>query len=338
MNTDRLDTLLALYFDDSITEAELRELDTLLQTQPTARRAFRREAQIHGALREWGQAEGDLSVLQSAPSAPEKDRPETPNQTPSVPPIEHLVVPKLRSALQIAASLAIGAILSSVVWSYSSRATSTIWTNQTIPVDQPSGTPTELPLPAGPPLSFGVLSGDPASWTLAPDGSSPQQVLRFIQAGADAAGPSEIATSCDVFQLIDLTNIPRDGGETLLQVSLQHADFSPSPTPSLRFGCRIFTFEGCPSEIMTQWPRPMEKALSSAAAYMPPGLAHHAWKTLTAKATVPPTAQFAVIQLVASDISPKAKQPAIFGSQYARDIQIRWKRIPTPPNTHLAGR
>jgi hypothetical protein len=329
MNTERLSILIARYFDDSIAETELRELDALLQTQPQARVAFRQEARLHGALREWGLAEGNLSVLQSASERPSAAPPSKDNAHP----IERLFASPLQSALQIAASLAIGAILSSVVWSYNTRPTSAVWTNQSIPVDLPAGTPAELPLPAGAPLSFGVLSGDPASWTVSPDGSAPRTVLRFIRAGADAAGPAEMATSCDVFQLLDLSNIPRDGGETLLEVSVEHAEFSPHPNQAHRFGCRIFTYEGCPSEIMTQWPKPMEKALSSAAAYVVPGTAHQTWKRLSAKATVPPTAQFAIVQLVVSDVSQTASQPAIFGSLYARNIQISWKRIPLPQAT-----
>jgi hypothetical protein len=328
MNNERLTLLLSRYFEDSISEAELRELDVHLQTQPQARVSYLQEARIHGALREWGLAEGNLSVLHSTSpqsatpplTASEKER------------IERLFPSPLRSILQIAASLVIGAILSSVVWSYSTRSTAAGWINQPIAVDRPAGAPEELPLPAGAPLSFGVLSGDPASWTLSPDGTSPRSALRFIQAGADAAGPAEMATSCDVFQLLDLSNVPRDGGETLLEVSVEHADFSANPSPSHRFGCRIFTYEGCPSEIMTQWPKPMEKALSSAASYVVPGTAHLTWKRLSAKATVPPTAQFAIVQLVASDVSRNVTQPAIFGSLYARDIQIHWKRIPSASN------
>ncbi len=326
MNNERLTVLLSRYFDDSISHAEIRELDALLQTQPQARVSFLQEARLHGALREWGLAEGNLSVLQSSTPTPPAPLP-TPSETQQ---IARLFPSPLRSILQIAASLLIGAFLSSVVWSYNTRATPAGWTNQPIPVDLPAGTPAELPLPAGAPLSFGILSGDPASWTLSPDGSLPRSVLRFIQAGADAAGPAEMATSCDVFQLVDLSNIPRDGGETLLEISVEHADFSNDPNPAHRFGCRIFTYEGCPSEIMTQWPKPMERALSSAAAYVPPGSAHRTWTRLSAKATVPPTAQFAIIQLVASDVSRKVTQPAAFGSLYARDIQIHWKRIPTP--------
>jgi hypothetical protein len=324
MNTDRLTLLLTRYFDDSISQAELQELDVHLQTQPQARIAFLQEARIHGALREWGLAEGNLSVLHSATL----HQPTTPPTLSETQHIERLFRSPLRSILQTAASLVIGAILSSVVWSYNTRSNSTGWTNQPIPVDLPAGAPAELPLPAGPPLSFGVLSGDPASWTLSPDGPSPRSVLRFIQAGPDAAGPADRATSCDVFQLLDLSSIPQDGGETLLEVSVEHADFSANPNPAHRFGCRIFTYEGRPSEIMTQWPKPMEKALSSAAAYAPPGSAHQTWKRLSAKATVPPTAQFAIVQLVASDVSREVTQPATFGSLYARDIQIHWKRIP----------
>lgn len=331
MNNEHLTLLLARYFDDSISETELRELDAHLQTQPQARIAFLQEARIHGALREWGLAEGNLSVLHSAtpqasapsPTDSEKER------------IEHLFPSRLRSTLQIAASLAIGAILSSVVWSYNARSIAAGWINKPIAVDLPAGAPAELPLPAGAPLSFGILSGDPASWTLSPDGTSPRSVLRFIQAGPDAAGPAEMATSCDIFQLLDLSSIPRDGGETLLEVSVEHADFSTNPNPSHRFGCRLFTYEGCPSEIMTQWPKPMEKALSSAAAYVTPGTANRTWQRLSAKATVPPSAQFAIFQLVASDISKRVSQPAIFGSLYARDIQIHWKRIQSP-STPLA--
>jgi ferric-dicitrate binding protein FerR (iron transport regulator) len=57
MNSSRLDYLLHGYFDGQLSEAEKREFEELLLSDPRARQEFWLAARTHGALRLWGQEE-----------------------------------------------------------------------------------------------------------------------------------------------------------------------------------------------------------------------------------------------------------------------------------------
>lgn len=157
------------------------------------------------------------------------------------------------------------------------------------------------------PTKVGVWGGDPADFieprlvngVIDMPALKNKPWLRFVRTAADQPGLR--ANSCDVFQIIDLRQIlaSAQGQETTIEFSARFADRSPQETPQAKVGCQIYFFRSTPETFTQDWPAQVPEAASFTAnhTHITRSTTDFVWTPVSVKATPPPDAQFAVIQL-----------------------------------------
>ena len=74
MDTTRFDDLLNRYLDADLSPDEMQDLQTILLSDPKARRRFWRDAQLHGSLRLLGEQESGAREARRELDLPRKDK------------------------------------------------------------------------------------------------------------------------------------------------------------------------------------------------------------------------------------------------------------------------
>lgn len=201
-------------------------------------------------------------------------------------------------------------------------------------------------LPSGFPQTVSVWSGDTAEVMKTvfavetADGVFRGKSLRFVKPGSDATALQGPATSCDVFQIVDLRTAKLRGlrsGEASLELAAEFLDLRPARAePPVSLYCQMFVFRGVPEEMYREWPRRNSEALASAAAWhRSSGSGARLPVHLNARCFLPHEADFVVVQLAARPDTPLAD----LGEVYVDEVSLRLRLQPTLPEREvLLGR
>lgn len=316
MNHKRLIYLIDAWREQHLTEEDAAELSQILRESEDARRIFKDEANMHGLLHRAVMA----SSIEGAAAALARAYHTTPPQE-STPQRPWLMRFFAKPFLSAAAGILIGIFCTSVLWAVSDSRIAAPKRLQIALAD----TSKEGRIPSGFPNGPGILSGDPSDLVSSAGGRTKTQgkLLRFIEAGADVSDPNPAPKSCDVSQLVDVSqyrSIARTGKATL-ELSASFSDTSTSP--NLRFYCWILLFHGEPSEL-GPWPGAMRNAIASSLQHLPPSQ-HKGpgqWNRHTVRCALPENADYAVIQIGVVNLDKLVNGPAQFGTQYADDLQL----------------
>lgn len=190
-------------------------------------------------------------------------------------------------------------------------------------------------VPSGFPQQTGVWSGD-ESEVVTGGGATPKdgaRMLRFVRAEGDATVPNSPANSCDVWQLVDLRGLRAEvgEGEATLELSASFLDARKAKGSRVLFSVRVYAFAGEPSQLHADWPMAVKESLAFGSGVADAwGGAPQKWKHATAKMMLPSSADFAVVQLVATKWTTKG-QTAEFGEQFADDVRLTLKTQPKLP-------
>jgi hypothetical protein len=179
--------------------------------------------------------------------------------------------------------------------------------------------------------------GDPSEVVRAGDHAT---ALRFLEAAGEQTIPNRPRQSCDVFQIVDLRAV-RDqlltSGEAFVELSVSLRDDRPAGSETIRFISKVYAFEGSPADIIGHWPPVADQTLGSGAQFhVSRGGADGAWRPLTTRCVVPPTAGFLVVQIgVGSAGAPGSASPQL-GRQFADDVRLTLRTRPS--KAELASR
>jgi hypothetical protein len=201
-------------------------------------------------------------------------------------------------------------------------------------------------LPAGFPHAVSQWAGDtaevmkPVFTVESADGRLTGRSLRFVTPGSDATAPDGPATSCDVFQIVDLRSLhlPRLWrSEASLELAAEFLDLRPARAePRMSLFCQMFVFRGDPEEMHLHWPKRNGEALASAAAWhRSSGSGVREPVRLNARCFLPREADFVVVQLAARPDEAVAD----LGEVYVDEVSLKLRLQPTLPEREvLLGR
>lgn len=310
MTQSELD-LIHQYLDGTLSEEAMPQLQSLLRESAEARRMLRDLSTVDTKLNELA-ATNPTTLHLLAPSALTQSQGD--KRSP------HFKLPFWRPLAAAAAGLAFGLCSASIVWAITSPKATTerLFSLMNGGFEEPR-------LEAGFPRQTGVWSGDEATVT-------PEHTLRFIAPGSDANDPSARAISCDIFQLVDLRSLRQSlnaDGNSVLELSAKFRDSRPTDVKtSVTFFCQLYLFQGEPAALHQNWPQCIPEALSTGSAQITTlGSLDAEWKPLTAKCLVPPSADFAVVQIAARPNLRPTKLEGIF----ADDVELTVKTTPSLP-------
>ncbi len=184
-------------------------------------------------------------------------------------------------------------------------------------------------LPSGYPTRSGRWTGDPATieTPLGEPSASAGPALRLLAPGVDRSNPAAPAKSCDVLQVVDLTQVqqrvPADQHATLV-LSVLVRDDRPAGAATLRFSLRLYCYGEDATAFIEVWPRNLEAALSSGQSVRQSVGGDPAWQELSTRAALPPAARFAVVQVVATPVDQGVpwQTSLVLGRQWVDDVRL----------------
>jgi hypothetical protein len=304
MKHERLTELFESWSESRLTVSEAAELSELLRTDTDARQSFRENAALHGELHA---AINALNLDRAASSAV---------------PLSFLTRPR---ALGIAAAfLAVGltALSLSIGWLLATPADTARVRSLNLNgggFESLSGS-----IPAGFPKTSFAWSGDPSA-VAAADSVHPH-ALKFVAAAGEANIPNSPQQSCDIFQIIDLRSRKAEleaAREAFVELTASFLDARTQDGEPIRFICKVYVFEGSPSNLADSWPPTADQVIGSGARFH---ISNHGanphWSTVTTRCVIPPSAGFLVVQIGAGSASRPGQQSPQLGEQYADDVNL----------------
>ncbi|MEY4272733.1 MAG: hypothetical protein RL250_1599 [Verrucomicrobiota bacterium] len=299
MNDERYPALFDAWAESRLTPAEAAELSALLRSDPQVVARFRADAAFHGQLH----AALDELNLEQATAKP-------------------IGFPSRGRTLGIAAMLlGVGMTVVSLGWMLSARAEHA--ESRPLGIRDGGFDAVTGRLPEGIPTESFAWGGDPSEIASAPGHAT---ALRFLEAAGEANIPNSPRQSCDVFQVVDLKSI-RDqllsSSEAYVELQTSLLDARKKPGARVRFIAKVYVFEGSPHEVAKNWPPQQDQVLASGAQFhVSDGSKAEAWKTLSTRCVLPPTAGFLVVQLGAGSAGQPGEAAPKLGEQFADDVRL----------------
>ena len=337
MNEIRINQLIDRFYNCDLGSEDRAALERALLRSPQARALFWRKAEIHEGLREWGlehwdRLGGPLAI----------GRRTTPLMTgfkalgrvvrsATIPltlligslvgmGVAWAVVPQVRSALIVPLRIANGGFEGEPAWAIMANAS----------VDRLD----RLPAHAG------VWGGDRVRVCGAEQGVAPVEGRRMLAFEKALPGPGDEyvtrADSCDLFQIVDLVGqqpqISR-GGCTLV-ASAHVIDAGPVRPVGTDFVVRVHVFGGELESVLAKWPHTRLEAIATGTERVTSFGGQAEWRELTARASLPKDATFAILQIDATTLDrTPGRQPATFDRHYCDDVRIT---LTVPPDQGAA--
>lgn len=314
------DNLIQKHLDGLTSEAEATKLSELIVNDGEIRSLYIKAAQLHGALADEVLAldlETPLSIINEEPH--------------KEPVIRRFLLPQPIAVALIAGAL-VGLIGVGIVRAFSAP----ILEAKMIPVFSGDFDDSATRISSGFPTTFNGWSGEPAEVIEGADGN---RALRFLETANVKGDPNGLASSCNVFQLIDLTSLQQQWSteNSEARVTLEFsARFRRAAAetdaalkkPDPRASCTIHLYKGDPSSIGKRWPLVIRDALSTGTKQikLEPGES----ETISASCILDPEADFALISVNVNTMR-ETQTPIKLGGFYVDDVQLIATRQPNLP-------
>ncbi len=192
-------------------------------------------------------------------------------------------------------------------------------------------------LPANPPASFNIWSGDGAELVAGSGEASPKsgrRMLRFTRAETDPHTAQGFPARCDVYQLIDLRQVWDQVGaddEVTLEVRASFFDADPGPEGSGQFRCRLLVNPQSPQTVRAGWPESRFDGCAYVRTYLDNSPATCGqWRTAKAKVILPRNARTAAVHVSVIRFTDAPQPDAEFGHCYADDVNLTVIARPLP--------
>ncbi len=335
MNEIRINELIDRFFNCDLGGADRAALEQALLRSPPARALFWEKAEMHEALREWGLEHWDRL-----------GQPAVPGRRPL--PTAAVLLTSLGRAVRAATiplTLVIGSLVGmGVAWAVVSQVRAAL----TVPLrlanggfeDEPPGSimaSAEADRLEQLPKTFAAWGGDRVRVCSAEQGVSPVEGRRMLAFEKALPGPGDEAVtradSCDLFQLVDLAKYRPQivrGGCVLTAVA-HVSDAGPVRPVGTDFVVRVHVFAGEPESVLAGWPHTRLEAIATGTERVTSFGGQAAWRGLTAQASLPKDAVFAIIQIDATTIDRTPGRPAaVFDRHYCDDVRLTLT-VPTSP-------
>lgn len=335
MNDIRINELVDRFFNCDLGGDDRAALERALLRSPQARALFWEKAEMHEGLREWGLEHWDRLGQQLAPG----HRP--------VPTAAVLLTSlgRVVRAATIPLTLVIGSLVGmGVAWAVVPQVRSAL----TIPLrianggfeDEPPGSimaTAKADRLEQLPETFIAWGGDRVRVCDAEQGITPFEGERMLAFEKALPGPGDEAVtradSCDLFQVVDLSayrpQIAR-GGCTLTAVA-HVIDAGAVRSVATDFVVRMHVFSGAAAGVLTGWPHTRLEAIATGTERVTSFGGQAAWRELTAQASLPKDASFAILQIDATNMDRTPGRPAaVFDRHYCDDVRLALT-VPTSP-------
>lgn len=168
-------------------------------------------------------------------------------------------------------------------------------------------------------------------------GVTPIEGRRMLAFEKALSGPGDQvvtrADSCDLFQLVDLSKYRQQiarGGCTLTAVA--HVSDAGGVRPvATDFILRVHVFGGKSESVLAGWPHTRLEAIATGTEREASFGGQPEWRELTAQASVPKDASFAILQIDATNMDRTPGRPAaVFDRHYLDDVRLTLT-VPTGP-------
>ena len=337
MNEIRINELIDRFFNCDLGGDDRAALERALLRSPQARALFWRKAEVHDGLREWGlehwdRLGGPLTIgRRPAPVATACRACGRVLRSATIPltlligslvgmGVAWAVVPQVRAALTIPLRIANGGFESEPPGSIMANAAADR-------LEQ---------LPSQP----GIWAADRVRVCQAERGIAPSEGRHMLAFEKALPGPGDEqvarADSCDLFQLLDLSKYREQivrGGCTLTAIA-QVNDSGPVRLVATDFVIRVHVFGGGVESVLSGWPQTRLEALATGTERVSSFGGQANWRQLTAQASLPKDATFAILQIDATSMDrTPGRQPATFDRHYCDDVRVT---LTVPPDQAIA--
>lgn len=327
MNEFRINDLIDRFFNCELDGEDRAALEQALLRSPQARALFWRKAEIHDGLREWGLEHWDRL-----------GRPLAAGRRSFSVTIAFKGLSRAVRAAAIPFTLLVGSMVGmGVAWAIVPQARAVL----TLPLrlsnagfeDEAAGslldnaTADRLEqLPSRP----GVWAADRVRVCEAEEGVTPAEGSRMLAFEQALPGPGDTAgsraDSCDLFQLVDLTmyrpQIARGG--CTLTASARVVDAGAVRRVATDFVVRVYVYSGAAGSAAATWPHARLDAIATGSERLTSFGGEADWKELTAQASLPKDASFALLQIDATSMDRSPGRPAaLFERHYCDDVRLR---------------
>lgn len=291
MKLDRLHELFDAWSECKISSDQLKELNTMLRDSFEARAVFKDAARMHGLLHI---AADTLAIENAAQTNVSRVSPEVSFSQTAI---------AWQNWIGLFLGLSIGIVGVSALWAFATPA----WIAVSRPIanlSNPSFEASADSIQKGFPERFGRWGGDEVEIT-PPSIAEPKHesnILRFVTALSDPLRPSKQALACDLFQLVDLSELRvQRQAEQEISIELTASfldDRANNSQPSVTFFCQLYLFRGEGLDMHQRWPEVISEAISSGSAETTT-LGKSGWRDITARCHFSSDADFAVIHVAA---------------------------------------
>ena len=314
MKHDPLEALFEAWSESRLTSSEAAELSALLRADAKTRARFQEAAAFHGQLHA---AINALSLEQAL----------SPVRTATFP-------PRSRALGMAAALLFVGLTAMSLGWLLASP--EEIPRMRHIGIQDGQFEQRRGATPTGFPRASFTWGGDPSEFTTTPDSAHPH-ALRFQAAAGEPNVPNSPQQSCDIFQIIDLKSCQAEllsSREAFVELTASFLDTRTQQGAPIRFMCKVYVFEGAPTDVAESWPPAADQTIGSGAQfYVSKPRANSDWKTVSTRCVLPPSAGFLVVQISAGSAERFDQHSPQLGEQFATDIRLMLHTRPSHAKT-----
>ena len=327
MNEIRISELIDCFFNCDLGGDDRAALERALLRSPQARALFWEKAEMHEGLREWGLEHWDRLGQPVAPGH---------GPTPTAAALLTSLGRVVRAAT-IPLTLVVGSLVGmGVAWAVVPQ----VRTALTIPIrianggfeDEPPGSimaNAAAERLAQLPTTFLEWGADRVRVCGAEHGVLPVEGRRMLAFEKALSGPGDEAVtradSCDLFQLVDLSNYRQQivrGGCTLTAVARVN-DAGPVRPVATDFVVRVHVFGGEPEGVLAGWPQTRLEALATGTERVTSFGGQSGWRELSAQASLPKDASFAILQIDATNMDRTPGRPAAeFDRHYCDDVRL----------------
>lgn len=325
MKNERLDTLIHEHLDGQLSMEAQVELEGMLLESATARHRFWELAEVHGVARDASRMAWDDLSQSGIPVGGGAFQTKHARWWRN-----------LGAAIRpLAAGVFIGGFSASVAWAYVAPKAQELFHRGSVLLAD-SFESAQQPLSAGVPVMADVWGGDFSKVTMEEQGIVPaqgRQMLRLVRPDNELTPKGAVAHVAEIWQVVDLRAKRSEWGGRpfVIEASAKINAVSRPQDQRYAFGLGMQVFRGELSQMPALWKNKMEAALVSSDKEELVDREAGTWQTLGNQVTVPPDADFLLLQLRVTCKSRAQSEPSTFPGHYADEVILRVRPSPSAP-------